>query len=149
MNDKEMMSLSIRELTEDDIEQVKKLDDLSIRKYNDVLSGEVSNKLRKIDSEAICRELISIYGVFDSEELVGYCTLDGYGQNGNLGSVLSNVLISPNYQNKHIGMKLVEHVLKKAPRPVYICCLGKQFRFYEKFGFKRIDKHPMELMILE
>ena len=60
------------------------------------------------------------------------------------GSYLHLVMVDPEYRGKGIATKLMNKVLDKAPRPIYLLADGefgsdpqRLIEFYSRFGFKR------------
>lgn len=49
---------------------------------------------------------------------------------------LASLAIRPAYRKKGLARALIEHLLKEAPRPVYLTCRSSLGKLYEKFGFR-------------
>ncbi len=65
-------------------------------------------------------------------------------EKNNFGSYLHLVMVDPEYRGKGIATKLMNKVLDKAPRPIYLLTDGefgadpqRLIEFYSRFGFKR------------
>lgn len=132
----------VRKIKESDFNQVEKLDKVCSEKYKDVLTGNLLGKLKSDQKQG--NPISYAYGMFCGNRMIGYCTLERFP---NCGSVLSNVLILPEYQRNQNGTRMVDSVLKGAKFPVYLECLGKQSGFYQKLGFKPLFCDGM--MVLE
>lgn len=64
-------------------------------------------------------------------------------EKNNFGSYLHLVMVDPEYRGKGVATKLMNKVLDKAPRPIYLltdCGMGSDMDrlidFYKRFGFK-------------
>ena len=62
----------------------------------------------------------------------------------NPGSYLHLVMVEPEYRSKGIATKLMNKVLDKSPKPIYLLADGefgsdqqRLIEFYSRFGFKR------------
>jgi len=56
---------------------------------------------------------------------------------------LASIAVNPEYQGQGLARAVIEELLSKTERPVYLMCLSKMEKLYEKFGFKSI---PYEIM---
>ena len=102
------------------------------------------------------------WGLFQGDELVGYCTIggaddcpeaiekyDGYQQEDFL---LSDVYIKPEYRRQGYGHQMVqevlEHVLKEEQQNVFITLLYDGLaKFYEPLGFQWVDNSKEYCMV--
>ena len=69
----------------------------------------------------------------------GFATVE----KNNFGSYLHLIMVDPEYRGKGIATKLMNKVLDKAPRPIYLltdggfgCDIARLIDFYSRFGFK-------------
>ena len=65
-------------------------------------------------------------------------------EKNNFGSYLHLVMVEPEHRGKGIATKLMNKVLDKAPKPIYLLAdgefgadVGRLIEFYSRFGFKR------------
>lgn len=56
---------------------------------------------------------------------------------------LASLAVRPVYRHQGIARALIEHLLVKAPRPVYLTCRSGLGVLYEKFGFRTIEADEM------
>lgn len=52
---------------------------------------------------------------------------------------LASLAVRPDFRHLGIGRALIEHLLARAPRPVYLTCRSRLRKMYEKFGFRVLD----------
>ncbi len=52
---------------------------------------------------------------------------------------LASLAIRPAYRNQGIARALIEHLLTRASRPVYLTCRSGLGKLYEKFGFRALE----------
>lgn len=52
---------------------------------------------------------------------------------------LASLAVRPAYRRKGIARALIEELLEKAPRPVYLTCRSGLGKMYEKFGFRALE----------
>ena len=143
---KKEKELLVCPLTEKHLEQVVELDDLS--------GNYVEQWIEDNEDYA--------WGLFQGDELVGYCTIggaddcpeaiekyDGYQQEDFL---LSDVYIKPKYRRQGYGhqmvQKVLEHVLKEEQQNVFITLLYDGLaKFYEPLGFQWVDNSKEYCMV--
>jgi N-acetylglutamate synthase-like GNAT family acetyltransferase len=56
---------------------------------------------------------------------------------------LASLAVRPAYRHRGVARALLEHLLAHAPRPVYLTCRSGLGEFYEKFGFRILDRDEM------
>ncbi|MBI5352648.1 MAG: GNAT family N-acetyltransferase [Chloroflexi bacterium] len=56
---------------------------------------------------------------------------------------LASIAVNPEYQDQGLARAVIEDLLSKTERPVYLMCLSKMEGLYEKFGFKAISYEIM------
>jgi N-acetylglutamate synthase-like GNAT family acetyltransferase len=70
----------------------------------------------------------------------------GCGQikpHGNHIHELASIAVNPEHQGKGIAREVIEMLLGKSPRPLYLMCMSHNGLMYEKFGFQVIGDHQM------
>ena len=74
------------------------------------------------------------------DSLIGCGQLKPHG-----GDILemASIAVRPEYQGRGIARKIIEHLLKESPRPLYLMCLSSNGPLYEKFGFRAIEYPDM------
>lgn len=137
--------IEIRNLLPSDLSQVEVLDNICKKYYKNVLTGNVSSKVKEYGHKV--GPIPYIYGAFENKKMVGYCTIEKFGEQN--GSVLSNVLVVPSMQGKGVGSKMVSKALKGSCKPVYLDYMDGQGPFYERFGFVEITTPSNGIMVLE
>ena len=109
---------------------------------------------KEISKKALKNNVYSI-SVYDEDQVIGYGRIIG---DGYIFLYIQDVMVSPEYQGKHIGTEIMNKLLNKIKEIkkinpdilVYLgASLGKE-KFYEKFGFiKREDYGLGSGMILK
>ena len=56
---------------------------------------------------------------------------------------LASIAVQPAYQHRGIASAIIDQLLARAPRPVYLTCRGSMGRFYEKWGFRTLHRDEM------
>lgn len=56
---------------------------------------------------------------------------------------MASIAVSPAYRGRGIARKIVEELLQKTSRPLYLMCIAHNGPMYEKFGFKSIPYQQM------
>jgi amino-acid N-acetyltransferase len=56
---------------------------------------------------------------------------------------LASLAVQPEFQGRGLGRAIIEHLLKKSPRPLYLMCISKNGGLYEKFGFRTVGYEEM------
>ena len=56
---------------------------------------------------------------------------------------LASLAVQPAHRHQGIARVLIEHLLKDAPRPVYLTCRSVLGELYEKFGFRALGTDEM------
>ena len=56
---------------------------------------------------------------------------------------MASIAVSPAYRGQGIARKIIEELLSKTSRPVYLMCMGHNGPMYEKFEFKSIPYEQM------
>lgn len=56
---------------------------------------------------------------------------------------MASIAVSPAYRGQGIARKIIEELLSKTSRPVYLMCMGHNGPMYEKFEFKSVPYEQM------
>ncbi len=56
---------------------------------------------------------------------------------------LASIAVHPDFRGQGIARKIIELILGKTPRPLYLMCIEHNGPMYEKFGFKTLDEADM------
>lgn len=74
------------------------------------------------------------------DEMIGCGQLKPHG-----GGIveLASIAVYPEHRGKGIARTIIEYLIKKSPRPLYLMCESKMGALYEKFGFHGIAYDEM------
>lgn len=56
---------------------------------------------------------------------------------------MASIAVSPAYRGRGIARRIIEELLQKTSRPLYLMCIAHNGPMYEKFGFKSIPYQQM------
>ncbi|MBE0669511.1 MAG: GNAT family N-acetyltransferase [Anaerolineales bacterium] len=56
---------------------------------------------------------------------------------------LASIATLPEYRGQGIARAVIEELLRRSPRPLYLMCIAHNGPMYEKFGFRVIDSGDM------
>ncbi len=56
---------------------------------------------------------------------------------------LASIAVVPNHRRRGIARAIIEHLLKRGPRPLYLTCRSSLGSFYEKWGFRQLELAEM------
>ncbi len=56
---------------------------------------------------------------------------------------LASIAVESNYRDRGIARAIIEHLLERAPRPVYLICRSSLGPFYERWGFRSLALQEM------
>jgi N-acetylglutamate synthase-like GNAT family acetyltransferase len=56
---------------------------------------------------------------------------------------MASIAVEPGYRQRGIARALMEHLMSRAPRPLYLTCRSSLGPFYEKWGFRRLTTAEM------
>ena len=56
---------------------------------------------------------------------------------------LASIAVFPEYQGKGVASAVIERLLAKGLRPLYLMCESSRGSLYEKFGFQPVPYHEM------
>lgn len=81
-----------------------------------------------------------VVAVDDSGAMLGCAQLKPHG-----GGVveLASIAVQTGHRQRGIARALIEHLLSRAPRPLYLTCRSSLGSFYEKWGFRTITRVEM------
>lgn len=94
-------------------------------------SGHFPNRLVKA-----MRGFETVFAAWDADELVGLiCAMD----DGSMTAYVHYLLVRPEYQDRHIGKRLVEHVKERYADylRIVVVAYDEEIGFYENCGFEK------------
>lgn len=56
---------------------------------------------------------------------------------------LASIAVERSFRNQGIARVIIEHLIAQAPRPVYLTCRSGLKPFYEKWGFRVVEKRDL------
>jgi N-acetylglutamate synthase-like GNAT family acetyltransferase len=56
---------------------------------------------------------------------------------------LASLAVQPEFQGRGLGRAIIEYLLNKSPRPLYLMCISKNGGLYKKFGFRALEYKDM------
>ncbi len=56
---------------------------------------------------------------------------------------LASIAVEPSYHHQGIARAIIEHLIARGPRPLYLTCRSRLGSFYEKWGFRSIQPNEM------
>jgi N-acetylglutamate synthase-like GNAT family acetyltransferase len=56
---------------------------------------------------------------------------------------LASIAVLPEHRGQGIARKIIEALLEKTPRPLYLMCMAHNGPMYERFGFRSITYEQM------
>jgi N-acetylglutamate synthase-like GNAT family acetyltransferase len=56
---------------------------------------------------------------------------------------LASIAVKPGYRGQGLARRVIESLLAKSPRPLYLMCLASMGKLYEKFGFSSLEYERM------
>ena len=56
---------------------------------------------------------------------------------------LASLAVQPDRRNQGIARAIIEELLRRAPRPLYLICRSELGPFYQKWGFRGLELHEM------
>lgn len=81
-----------------------------------------------------------IVAVNERDEMIGCGQLKPHGQ---AIIELASLAVYPEHRGEGIGRAIIEHLIEKGPRPLYLMCESSKGPLYEKFGFHVIAYDEM------
>ena len=81
-----------------------------------------------------------VVAVDDHDEMLGCGQLKPHGSDI---LELASLAVYPGHQGKGVARRIIEHLLKDSPRPLYLMCESRLGPMYEKFGFRPIHYEEM------
>ena len=81
-----------------------------------------------------------VVAVNNSDEMIGCGQLKTHGKDI---LELASLAVYPEQQGKGVGRTIIQYLLKKSPRPLYLMCESSVGPLYEKFGFRGISYEDM------
>jgi N-acetylglutamate synthase-like GNAT family acetyltransferase len=56
---------------------------------------------------------------------------------------LASIAVVPEWQGNGVGGAIIRALLSRETGPLYLMCLANREHYYERFGFKRLDRPAM------
>ncbi len=56
---------------------------------------------------------------------------------------LASIAVEPDHRNQGIAGAIIDQLLLRAPRPLYLICRSPMGPFYERWGFRSLELHQM------
>lgn len=56
---------------------------------------------------------------------------------------LASIAVESEYRHQGIARLIIEHLIARAPRPLYLTCRSRLGSFYQKWGFRSIGPEEM------
>jgi len=56
---------------------------------------------------------------------------------------LASIAVEPSYQHQGIARVIIESLIARGPRPLYLTCRSRLGSFYEKWGFRSMKPNEM------
>lgn len=81
-----------------------------------------------------------IVAVNDKDEVIGCGQIKPHG--GDIQE-LASIAVPPEYRGQGIARDIIEELLRKTSRPLYLMCIEHNGAMYEKFGFKPVAYEQM------
>ena len=81
-----------------------------------------------------------ILAVDNSDSLVGCGQLKPHGRSL---IELASIAVQPEHQGQGIATAIIDRLLERAPRPLYLTCRGSMRPFYQKWGFQALRRSEM------
>ena len=81
-----------------------------------------------------------LIAVDDSGQLLGCGQLKPHGKNL---TELASIAVQPEHQKHGIATAIIDQLLQKAPRPLYLTCHGVLGPFYARWGFRALERSEM------
>ena len=81
-----------------------------------------------------------VIAVDSSGKLLGCGQLKPHGE----GLIeLASIAVEPAYQRQGIARAIIEQLISKAPRPLFLICRSRLGPFYQKWGFRSLTRDKM------
>src|SRR5512146_1123810 len=81
-----------------------------------------------------------VIAVDGSDRLLGCGQLKPHGKDV---IELASLAVQPDQRNHGIARAIIEELLQRAPRPLYLMCRAELGPFYQKWGFRSLEAHEM------
>ena len=78
--------------------------------------------------------------VNDKEEVIACGQIKPHGEGI---QELASIAVRPEYQGRGLARMVIESLLAKSSRPLYLMCRSSMGPLYEKFGFRALDYELM------
>ena len=77
-----------------------------------------------------------VLAVDASDRMLGCGQLKPHGPNV---IELASIAVEPSFRSQGIARAVIEHLIARAPRPLYLTCRAKLESFYVRWGFRSIE----------
>lgn len=81
-----------------------------------------------------------VVAVDESDRLLGCGQLKPHGKEV---VELASLAVQPDRRGEGIARAIIERLVGRAPRPLYLICRGELGQFYEKWGFRSLELSEM------
>ncbi len=81
-----------------------------------------------------------VVAVDDADQLLGCGQLKPHGKDV---VELASIAVQPQHQKRGIATAIIETLLARAPRPIYLTCRGGMGTFYQRWGFLALEPGDM------
>ena len=112
------------------------MDKYSIRPANKSDFPEIKALIRKVRINPTRLEWKRFTVAISKDRVIACCQLKPVP--GGLIE-LASLAVHPSFRHRGIGRELIEILIKKAPRPIYLTCRSRLGALYEKFGFQALQ----------
>ncbi len=81
-----------------------------------------------------------LIAVDENNQLIGCGQLKPHGRDI---LELASIAVAPAHRNQGIARAIIEQLLVRAPRPLFLICRAPLGSFYERWGFRSLELHEM------
>ena len=81
-----------------------------------------------------------VFALYDKNNLISFCTVKSWNKSVELGTLVTKKA----YRGKGYANKVIKYFLNKYPSSYVTCHLSLE-NFYNKFGYKRVEKAPYKI----
>lgn len=83
-----------------------------------------------------------IVAVDESGRVISCGQVKPHGRKGEILE-LASIATHPDHRNRGLARKVIEALLERTPRPLYLMCMAHNGPVYENFGFVPLEYHEM------
>ncbi len=81
-----------------------------------------------------------VVAVNDEDKVIACGQLKPHGEDT---VELASIATLPEYRGQGLARAVIEDLLQKSPRPLYLMCISHNGPMYEKFGFRSVTENQM------